>query len=70
MEKPREGMKNHGLSKNVKFLLCLDCIMCEKRFLTTRLFLSPTNSLLSFLNLSLGSWVITLQIQLNVPFII
>ena len=32
MENPKEGIKkNHGLSKNVTFLLYLDCIMCEKR---------------------------------------
>ena len=31
VENFRKGMKNHGFSKNGMFLLCLDCIMYEKR---------------------------------------
>jgi len=31
IENPIEGMKNHGLSKNVMLVLGLDGILCEKR---------------------------------------
>ena len=31
VENPREGIKNHGLSKNQMFLPYSDCIMHEKR---------------------------------------
>ena len=30
MENPREGIKNHGLSKNITFLLGPACIMYKK----------------------------------------
>ena len=33
VENPREGIKNHGLSKNGMFLLCSVCIVYEKRSL-------------------------------------
>ena len=33
VENAREGIKNHGLSKNGMFLLCSDCIMYKKRSL-------------------------------------
>ena len=32
--KTLKGMKNHSLSKNGMFLLCSDCIMCEKRLIS------------------------------------
>ena len=45
LENPREGIKNHGLSNNGMFLLCLDCIMYEKRHsYTIKVFLLPTIS--------------------------
>ena len=57
MENPKKGMKNHGLSKNEMFLLCLDCIMCEKRSLLYNKGVLPfylINFLLSSLKYLLG----------------
>ena len=31
VENPKEGIKNHGSSKKVTFLLYFACIMCKKR---------------------------------------
>ena len=71
MENPREGIKNHDLSKNKTFLLDLACIMYgEKDQFTMRLHFSPTNSLLSSQNIWLVSWVLALEVQLHVPFIL
>ena len=34
VENPKKVIKNNGLSNNVIFLLCLDCIMCENRLIS------------------------------------
>ena len=57
MENPKEGIKNHGLSKNVLFLFYSACIMCKKRpisynqvvFLSYQLFTFFSKYLLGFL---------------------
>ena len=45
LENPRKWMKNHGLSKNVMFLLCLDCIMCETRSISYNKVVPPSYQL-------------------------
>ena len=77
VKKPREWIKNHGLRKNGTFLLCLDLYYVKKRgisctirvfFLKERLFLLSYQ--LSTLFSPISPWVLTLKIQLHVPFII
>ena len=63
VENPREGIKNHDLSKNKTFLLSLACIMYgERDHFTMRLPFSPTNLLLLSQNIWLVSWVLALEV--------
>ena len=63
-------MKNHDVRKNGMFLLCSDCIVCEKRSILYNkgVFLLILSTLYSLLSIS--PWVLALKIQLHVPLII
>ena len=56
VENPREGIKNHGLSKNITFLLSLAYIMYEKEISLQCLSFLPT---LHF-HLKISTWVLAL----------
>ena len=71
VENPREGMKNHGLSKNVMFLLCLDRIMCEKWLISYNKIVPLSYQLYNlFSQISHFCSRVLALIQLHVPLII
>ena len=68
MENPREGIKNHDLSKNKTFLLGLACIMYGKEISLQLSCLSLLPTL--YFHLKIYGWVLALIAQLHVPLIL